>query len=325
MTIKIQPYEKFEDLADLRARMGGSSEAPALFNVGYQDMPSAYSLWARKSGLMPVSSFRDDGRVWLGQRIEPIIAELVTRNHSWELIQSRIYRYDEDARMGATLDYTVLAHPDGPGLVECKNRDYLEWRDHYTETEASERDLIQVAHQMALWPEAQWACIAALVGGNDLRTYIYTRAALAERIEAVRQAWAAFWPLVEKGEAPSLTADDTPAWLKVHERIQPGTTRLEGDAAAAFDQACIDYELLKAQAREAGKRADAARAAILEASEGMEMVRGAHYRAKLKRIQVAAEKAPRPASVRLTIKIEEIEERARDPEAPIEQNILAAG
>jgi predicted phage-related endonuclease len=204
----------------LRLTHGGSSEAAALFDYGYEGMPSLWSLWALKSGKME-SDLDDDNlpdRVWFGRELEDIIARAVARKHGWSLIGNAAYVVHADAelKMGATVDRWVIDHEDGRGIVECKNRDYLEWVQNYTADDAAMRDKIQLAHQLSCCEEATWGAIAVLIGGNTLKVYRYSRDDIKEIIDSVEAGWRNLWRMVKEGSEPELTGSEIPAWLRVH-------------------------------------------------------------------------------------------------------------
>lgn len=283
----------------LRKLYGGGSEAAALFDVGYESLPTKWSLWAWKSGKLPPSDLEDDDRVAIGKLIEPVIAQLVTRKRGWDLERVRQYvikdgpdgKPDERLRMGATLDYIVREHEDGPGIVECKNRDYLQWVQHYTNDAPSQRDIVQVAHQLSCMPECQWAAVAVLVGGNDLKVYTFKRSTLAPIIRDVEAAWADLWQRVASGDEPSLTGDDMPAWLETQEfkpapalYIDDGT--IEGDGG--FDDLVDRYLISNGTAKQHAKIADDAKAKILQRLEAHEHAQSNRHKIKATYTKVAA-------------------------------------
>ncbi|MBM3450515.1 MAG: hypothetical protein FJX78_05975 [Armatimonadetes bacterium] len=270
------------DHAALRARYGGSSEAPALFGLGYEGLASQYAVWALKSGIIELPSVEDDDRVFFGRELETVIGMAVARKHGWELRRADYYAINERHRMGATVDFDVVSHPDGPGIIETKSRDTLAWRRAYTETEASDRDKIQLAHQFACLPEMKWGCIAALVGGNDLRTYPYTRADLAPIIADVTAAWDDLWRRVKDRDEPPLTSEDVRAWLRQHPESNDEVLVINAPATP-LNEAITNYGLFRAQAREATKRADECRAMILQAAGDHGQIVTSDYRVTIRR------------------------------------------
>jgi len=273
---KITIMKNEADFAEVHQTFGGSSYSAALFDRGYADMPSAWSVWALFSGkLEDIGPDEETNvRVRLGKAIEPVIADEVAFKMGWDLIEgfeyhkpdsdiidimahdeTRIYVHhpDEALKMGCTVDRYIREHEDGPGIIECKNRDFMQWVENYTDDDASIKDQIQLAHQFACHPEIQWGAIAALVGGNDLKLYRYKRADLEDMIADVESRWRWLWAKVESQEEPTLTGGELPNWLRAHdeglgrsEDALPINDDLVGDGLT-FDQ--LAEELLDASAR----------------------------------------------------------------------------
>ena len=261
------PIQGDQHWHELRAQFGGSSEAPALFGLGYENMPSKWSIYALKTGQISEPDLDADDRVWLGKELEAVIARAVTRKHGFELRKVRhYYRHpNQDIRMGCTCDFECIEHEDGPGIIEIKNRDYLEWVTSYTDEQASIRDKIQIAHQMACRPDMAWGALGCLVGGNTLHFYRYTRADLEEIITDVEAEWIDFWRRIEEKDEPDLVAGELPEWARLHfESIskKPDTPIVIEDDDA-FGQICKDYSVSSELARHHKSIADEAKAKII--------------------------------------------------------------
>ena len=270
MTITIMKTEA--DFAEVHKNFGGSSFSAALFDRGYGDMPSAWSVYAQFSGLLEDLGPDEEtnARVRIGKAIEPVIAAEVAHKMGWDLIegydyheqleptdldQQRIFVHHPDAelKIGCTVDRYVREHEDGPGIIECKNRDFMQWVENYTDDEASIKDQIQLAHQFACHPEITWGAIAALVGGNDLKLYHYKRADLQELIDDIESRWAWIWRKIDAQEEPTLTGGELPNWLNAHDErlgLTEEKLQINEDTVAdsmTFDQIADEYI-------EAGKR-----------------------------------------------------------------------
>lgn len=238
MTITVMKTE--DQFAEIHRTIGGSSYSAALFDRGYADMPSAWSVWAWFSGKLQDMGPDEEtnARVRIGKAIEPVIAAEVAFQKGWDLIYGWQYHVHDDQidemavafcdrifvhhpddtlKIGCTVDRYIREHEDGPGIIECKNRDYLQWVTSYTDDDASIRDRIQLAHQLACHPEIAWGAIAALVGGNDLKVYVYKRADLADIIADVEERWRRLFKMVKDKEEPVLTGGELPNWLLVHD------------------------------------------------------------------------------------------------------------
>ena len=264
MTITVMRSES--EFADIHRNYGGSSFSGALFDRGYADMPSAWSVWAMFSGLLDDVGPDEDtnARVRLGKAMEPVIAGEVAFQKGWDLIEGwryhglkdrvhvadkRIFVHhpDESLKIGCTVDFYIREHEDGPGIAECKNRDYLQWVTSYDDDDASIRDQIQLAHQLACHPEIQWGAIVALVGGNDLKVYVYKRAALADMISDIEAKWRELFQMVKEKREPILTGGELPYWLQVHDErlgVAEDTLAIDDSPIAddiSFDEMAAEY------------------------------------------------------------------------------------
>jgi hypothetical protein len=297
------------DFARVHREYGGSSYSAALFDRGYQDMPSAWSVWALFSGKLEDIGPDEDtnNRVRIGKAIEPVIAEEVAFKMGWDLLEgafyhadeqgwelspsdpinaSRIYVHhpDETLKIGCTVDRYIREHEDGPGIIECKNRDFMQWIENYTDDDASIRDQIQLAHQFACHPEIKWGAIAALVGGNDLKLYRYKREDLTDMIADIESRWRWLFSKVDAKEEPPLTGLELPNWLKAHEDGL-GLTQdeltinddLVGDGMT-FDQLAEEYQEAGSRRKHYDKLEKQRRAQIVQHLNEHSKARSNRYR-----------------------------------------------
>ena len=306
----------------LRAAHGGSSEAPALFDYGYQNCPSQWTLWALKMGKLNAADLfnEDDDRIWYGKELENLTAKAVARKMSWEIVDAGIYveHPDKTTHMGSTVDRYVLNHEDGPGILECKNRDYIQWVENYTEDDASMRDKIQLAHQFACHPNIKWGAVAVLVGGNTLKVYPYQRASLEDQIKDIEEYWRTFWQSVAQEIEPSLTGVEIPNWLSVHQE-QLGEIEEPIELPESLDEVIAIYQTMKETAKNAEKMKKDCQAKILQAMEERTSGISNAYRVKVKYAEIAAATIERKESIRTTITIKDntapASDRAPDPDA----------
>ena len=250
----------------LRFKHGGSSEAAALFGQGYEDMPSKWSLWAIHAGKLAAPDLDEDDRVWLGSELEPIIARMVARKKGWDLRGHRTYvtHQNADFRMGSTVDRYIVEHEDGPGICELKNRDYLRWLDSYTEEDASIRDRIQLAHQLCCHPEVTWGAVGVLVGGTELKVYVYKREDLAEIMADVEAGWADLWRRIADGDEPDLMGEELPNWLRVHNEKRADIEAPIIIEDGSFDDTVAAFQAADAIAKDNAKDAKRLKAQIIQ-------------------------------------------------------------
>jgi hypothetical protein len=311
------PFENMTEIESedqwhsLRRVHGGSSDAPALFDYGYANKPSAWSVYAQLTGMLPPdNSLDDDDRVWLGKEFEPVISRYVARKRHWDLIPGGKWYVQHPSIniMGATIDNFVLEHEDGIGIVETKVRDWLQFRDDYFDPitgkeAASMRDRIQVAHQLACLPEVKWVSIAVLVGGNELKTFTNHRNDYAELIEDVEKAWLDMTRRLAEKDEPEIGRRELPAWLQAHlEALSIAEPPLIPDDAESFDDLVQTYIDQDSISKTAKKRASDAKAKLLQRMGEHRTATSNQYRVSVTRSDVPASISERKAHVRTTLK-----------------------
>lgn len=265
-----------------RAGFIGSSDAAALFGAGYAFMPSVWSLWADKTGKVPRDESDDDERMVWGQLLERPILEVVKRRTGWDVLfpledvikekydgverwgPARLRIRAPHIRLASTCDAFVMSHEDGLGLIEVKNRDYLQWRDEYTEDDAAMRDQIQLATQMICVPAASWGVVAVLVGGNDLKLYHYKREDLATVMDDIVERADLLWTQIDDMIEPDVIDErELPAWARVHfDDPIIDQVDVEEKDRERFDEACRTIFIEDPMAKDMVKRVKAAKATI---------------------------------------------------------------
>lgn len=147
-----------------------STEVSALY--GLSPYKTDFELFHEKrDGL--VVEIQDNDRMKWGRNLEPAIAQGVADDQGWKIAKLDVYMRDIDVRMGSSFDYQIVSSSDGPGILEIKNVDWLQfqqkWIDHGNENyEAPEHIELQVQHQLEI-SGFEWAAIAVLVGGNEAK------------------------------------------------------------------------------------------------------------------------------------------------------------
>lgn len=213
---------------ELRARHVGSSEVAALFECS--PYHSAYALWHVKAGRIAPQPVVGDRPRW-GLRLEQTIAEAVEEERGGRASRCHAYySHDRVRGLGCTPDFH-FEHPDhaGAGVLETKNTDWLIHRRQWTDDEPPMHVVLQLQAQLACTGRA-WGLVAALVGGNTLAVYPYTR---HDRIVAeIERRVAAFWASVDAGEcpyAPDGSADTTYAVRALYATTMPEVADLGAD------------------------------------------------------------------------------------------------
>ncbi len=120
---KITVMKTEAEFAEIHRNYGGASFSAALFDRGYADMPSAWSVWALFSGkLEDVGPDEEtNARVRIGTAIEPVIAGEVAHKMGWDLIKG--YDYHDIDLLKKPLEYNegriFVHHPDEELKIGC--------------------------------------------------------------------------------------------------------------------------------------------------------------------------------------------------------------
>lgn len=187
-----------------RLRNIGSSEIAALFDLPDDQVPAymnrRFALWHVKSGNVPEPPIDQVRTAW-GLRLETAIAEAAAAKEGWQIEPGGYVADPTTAGLGCTLDFIIAGDPDedGPGVLECKNVDWLIFKRSWTDDEPPPHVLLQLQHQLAATGYT-WGAVAGLVGGNDLRIYRYK--ARPKLIDEIRRRVRDFWNSVEMGVPP---------------------------------------------------------------------------------------------------------------------------
>lgn len=321
----------------LRARHPylGSSDIPTLLGEGY----SGSTYWGvYHDKKQPEPNLDDDlaisSRMWWGRQMQRIIGLAVVREHGWTMTEGSTLVVDESRRISATIDFDVVHPEKGPGIVETKNRDWLFWRDHYTDDAAHVYDEIQLAHQMILHPGHAWGMIAVCVGGNELREYEYSRADLAGHMATIETAAADFWKGYDADEEPAITFSDIPTWVMARgpdlDDVEP--FELE-NKTAGFETGALLANWVTANDRkkEATASEKECKAAVLQVMGENKRAHFPGFIVKQSRAEIAERVVTesmvgdvlRKASIRTTLTIEELAADARKAK-PNEAELRAA-
>ena len=167
--------------------------------------------------------------IWWGNRLEEAIAKGFAEEMGLqELHRLGVYLRKFGQRVGASFDFTALKGGERI-LIECKNVDFMEHRDKWTETEAPAHIELQVQTQLLVssYPRAY---IVTLVGGNNL--VVHERTPDAEVHAKIIEKVVAFWSSVDAGIEPVPDfVRDAETVLAMNNRSDG--TELEADAETA--------------------------------------------------------------------------------------------
>lgn len=280
----------------LRREHCGGSEIAALF--GEHKQLTRYELWHQKAGLLPAPDLSSNDRVFWGTVLEPAIAAGVASKTGWTVRKVRsYYSCRPDLRLGCSLDYEIVAHDRGPGVLEIKTADWLVAKEWGDEPPLSYELQLQ---SYLRGTGRNWGVMAVLVGGNDLRLFEYERR--PKTIAVIEREVAAFWRSIEEKLAPKPD----------FERDAESIGRLYGGAAAGKTVDMTGHnrlpELIEEYQRAAGeesanKRArDRTKAEILTIVGDAETVICGAYRLALGAVSGVPDRIVSPEMVGTTIR-----------------------
>jgi predicted phage-related endonuclease len=283
----------------LRQQHVGASEVAALFGLQKPYQMSRYTLWQVKAGRVPPPVV-DNPRAEAGLRFERAIAEWAADVHGWSIRKAGYARSARVPGMGATCDFLVAAGTDrtgrkhGPGVLEVKNVDWLVFRRSWDSEDEAEAEppphiLLQLQQQLGC-TDRGWGAVAAMVGGNDPRTYRYE--ARPKVIESIEIMIADFWQSIRENRPPPADGSDGASGALA--ALLPGMIDeplldLRGDNEAPG---------LAQQFLDASKRKAAAEAEYKEARNRLREKMAGHKRAMIAGFWLnASATAEKPASV----------------------------
>jgi predicted phage-related endonuclease len=166
---EILRFTNEEDWLAARAIDITSTEVSALFDES--PYLTEFELWHQKRELLP-SSFNDNERIKWGKRLQNAIGEGVAEDNGWKIESADLMYFRlPGKKIGTSLDFLVQDEKRGLGILEIKNVDSWVFRDDWIagdDIEAPNHIELQVQHQLQV-TGLNWACIAALVGGNEIK------------------------------------------------------------------------------------------------------------------------------------------------------------
>lgn len=197
-----------------REKALGSSDAPIVAGVSKYSSP--LELFHKLRGDLPRY---DDNETWeqkAGSKFEPVIAEIVAEELGLKIRRVAPRTHPVHQWMTANLDFEIVNHPNGPGVLEIKRRSGERFH------ELPDDIALQVAHQMAV-TNRNWGKVAVLFNWGKPVVFDVERDREVE--EYLIELEARFMVQVEKGEAP--TEAWTPQTVDLLKKLYPmdrGTT-----------------------------------------------------------------------------------------------------
>jgi putative phage-type endonuclease len=192
-----------EWLAMRRTGIGGSDVGALL---GMSRYKSPFGLYLEKRGELPDrprSDALDRAAKW-GHLHEPLLADEFARIHGLKVRRIGLIRHQDEPWMLANLDRQVAGCPDGPCLLEIKNRSAWkadDWGPSGSADGVPDTEALQTIWYLAV-TGYRHAHVAVLINGNDDRYYRieWDDQLIADVIRMARQ----FWRRVRDGVPPPL-------------------------------------------------------------------------------------------------------------------------
>lgn len=261
MSAEIIQIENREQWLAERAKDVTSTEVSALY--GLSPYKTEFELFHEKRDGLIVKLEENERMKW-GNRLESIIAHSAAEEHGWNIQKLDVYMREPTYRMGSSFDFEILSSENGPGILEIKNVDGLQYHKNWIDDgqgniEAPEHIEMQIQHQMEVSGRS-WTALVALVGGNQLKVVYRNRD--TDIGNDIRQKVAGFWERVLNNVPPPADYSvDADFIIKLHQRANDGEL-LEADHD--LEALIWQYQLLNKEADAKSRLKDEYRAKILE-------------------------------------------------------------
>lgn len=262
MSIETIQIESQEQWLNERTKDITSTEVSALY--GLSPYKTEFELFHEKRDGVVVK-FEPNERMKWGNRLESAIAHGAAEDQGWSISKLNVYMRDVSARIGSSFDFQIDSSSDGPGILEIKNVDWLQYRQKWIDDgagniEAPEHIELQIQHQMEVSGH-NWCALVALVGGNEQKIILRNRD--RDIGKDIRAKTAAFWERVQANAAPSpdYSAD---AEFIIKQLRADADAGLVAESDASLDELIERYAFLTRSIIEQDSLKDATKAQILE-------------------------------------------------------------
>ena len=262
MTIETIQIESQEQWLNERTKDVTSTEVSALY--GLSPYKTEFELFHEKRDGLVVKIQPNERMKW-GNRLEAAIAHGAAEDQGWEIEKLNVYMRDLDARIGSSFDFEIKSSSQGPGILEIKNVDWLQYQRNWIDDgagniEAPEHIELQIQHQMEV-SGYEWTALVALVGGNEQKVVLRNRD--RDIGKDIRAKTTAFWQRVHTNQPPSpdYTAD---AEFIIKQLRADSDAGLVAQSDAALDALIEQYAFLSQAVKDQSTLRDATRAQILE-------------------------------------------------------------
>jgi putative phage-type endonuclease len=262
MTIQTIEIENQHQWLTERAKDVTSTEVSALF--GLSPYLTEFELFHQKRDAVVVKLEPNERMKW-GNRLESAIAQGAAEDMGWNIAKLNVYMRDQAARIGSSFDFEIKSSANGPGILEVKNVDWVQYQKNWIDDgagniEAPEHIELQVQHQMEV-AGYEWCAIVALVGGNEQKIVLRNRD--RDIGKSIREKSGEFWNRVLQNQAPS--ADYTrDAEYIIKQLRRDSIEGLVAEADAELEDMIKQFEFVRKEASDLEKIKEQRRAEILD-------------------------------------------------------------
>lgn len=285
MTLRYDIIHGSPEWHGIRMKHIGSSETAALHGLQADYAPSAYTLWAVKSGRIQPQPVDDSPgtRVWRGKLMEPVIVEMARQQFKLSITYPGPYAINDDVEgMAASLD-GVIDEPGeietklgfhGPGLLETKCLSYRSWKESWTNNEPNYPTILQSQHGIDC-AKFGWGVVVADVQETGLVAYRYK--ARYPTIQQLRAKVKDFWWRVNNGRPPDV--DATASTAQALRDSFPARTLPEPlELSVEYDAIAHLYDVTKVGIKEEEKKETLCKNQLIAGLAGITEARTENYR-----------------------------------------------
>jgi putative phage-type endonuclease len=241
-----------------------STEVSALY--GLSPYLTEFELFHQKREGKVVRIEANERMTW-GTRLEATIAQGAAEDHGWEIEHLNVYMRDPEICMGSSFDFKIVSSVNGPGLLEIKNVDGLQYARNWVDDgegniEAPQHIELQLQHQLEV-ADLEWGAIVALVGGNELKV-IYRKRDRAIG-QDLRNRIGVFWKRIESNLPPTPDYEKDAEFI-IKQLHNQAIENLVADVTTdeSVESLIADYQAAHAQAGQWEIKANGLKAQILE-------------------------------------------------------------
>lgn len=224
-----------------------SSEIATVCGLGWS---TPLELWAIKTGRKVLDLSAQADTLWMGHKLEPVIAELFERKTSQKLTKvNQVWRSKEHPFALCSPDYLFKDAKGDTILVEIKSTRHYN-RDAWGEDKAPDHAHCQLMWQMGISGFNSYGFCAGLIGG-DATQFFYPIFKYEQPIfEMMLKKAERFVELVKSDTPPEVTPADKKSLVSLFGRPQEHETKELGQDAVAIIKKIEELAIERSKAEE---------------------------------------------------------------------------